>query len=50
MDIVKAYEAVIADMKVDQNNWYGPVFIAALSALQTRKYELETVWTDKKGE
>jgi hypothetical protein len=50
MDIVKAYEAVIADIKVDQDNWYGPVLKQVLSALETRVYELKTVWADKTGE
>ena len=50
MNIVEAYEAVIADIKVDQDNWYGPVLKQVLSALETRVYELKTVWTDKTGE
>ena len=49
MSIVEAYEAVIADIKSDQDNWHGPVIKQVLTALDTRVYELKTVWSDITG-
>lgn len=49
MDIVKAYEAVIADWSQDIGYTRFAMWIRkhAVRIMQGRVYELKTVWTDR---